>query len=200
MTATPTPSDTIIILGTRVLGTSPGPMLRPRLEKALELYQAGLASHFIVSGSQGADEDAPARLHAGFSCVPWRTEKSSWKIAPSTQQNLLYSQELMKSRQWTTAIVVSNVSHIARVEALAAKLGLPVTCGAAPMAGSMGPSSANMQGKEWPSLFSFFYSLIRQSFPAAFQKNYIITTPSFPSSCSSWAKASTEGSINFLRS
>lgn len=47
----------IVIHGTRLIGTEPTPLLRGRIEKAVQLWERqGRAGYFVASGGQGTDE------------------------------------------------------------------------------------------------------------------------------------------------
>lgn len=48
--------DCILVLGAGVWGDSPSPMLKDRLDKAIELYKNGVASKIIMSGDHGKQE------------------------------------------------------------------------------------------------------------------------------------------------
>ena len=136
----PAPADVMIVLGSRVIGGEPGPMLRLRLEEALRLYAQGLAPVIIVSGARGADEEIAEafamREYLVKHGVPGErilTEDASY----STYQNLANSQALMASHGYRTALIVSNASHIHRSLVLARELGLEAVAGPAPMPDSL---------------------------------------------------------------
>ena len=48
--------DAILVLGAGVWGDSPSPMLQERLDKAIELYKAGVSKKIIMSGDHGTKE------------------------------------------------------------------------------------------------------------------------------------------------
>lgn len=136
----PAPADVMIVLGSRVIGGEPGPMLHLRLEEALRLYAQGLAPVIIVSGARGADEEIAEafamREYLVKHGVPGErilTEDASY----STYQNLANSQALMASHGYRTALIVSNASHIHRSLVLARELGLEAVAGPAPMPDSL---------------------------------------------------------------
>ncbi|SDK24699.1 YdcF family protein [Natronincola ferrireducens] len=130
----PKKSDVIIVLGCRLWGDRPSPMLTYRLEKALALYNEGYAESIIVSGSQGEDE--------------WITEALAMKnylvdkgVPPemifkeensfSTYQNLYYSREIMSNEEFESAIIVTNSFHIHRSLMLANRLNIDAVGGPA---------------------------------------------------------------------
>ncbi|GBG57196.1 hypothetical protein SPFL3102_00116 [Sporomusaceae bacterium FL31] len=134
---TPKPSDTIIVLGAKLIGNEPSTMLRLRLDETLRLYVNGYAPTIIVSGGQGADEDyTEAKVMHDYLVahgIPAQAilleEKSS-----NTYQNLMNSQRIMKEHGLNQAIIVSNASHIRRSLVLAQNLGINASGSSAPMA------------------------------------------------------------------
>jgi uncharacterized SAM-binding protein YcdF (DUF218 family) len=136
----PAPADVMIVLGSRVIGNEPGPMLRLRLEEAVRLYRQGLAPAIIVSGAQGEDEDVAEafamRAYLVKEGVPGErihTEDGS----SNTYQNLANSQVVMAAQGYRRAIIVSNASHVHRTLVLARDLGLEATAAPAPMPDSL---------------------------------------------------------------
>ena len=133
---TPAPSQAILILGTRVYGQEPGPMLQLRLEKALALYRQGYAPYIVTSGGQGADEGiseaAAMRNYLVARGVPaaaiFLEDKST-----STYENLRNSAAILREKKLNQVIVVTNRSHVFRSLYLARLHGLDASGGAAPM-------------------------------------------------------------------
>ena len=48
--------DCIIVLGAGIRGKNPSPLLKDRLDKAIELYNLGMAPRVIMSGDHGSDD------------------------------------------------------------------------------------------------------------------------------------------------
>ncbi len=48
--------DCIIVLGAGIRGKNPSPLLKDRLDKAIELYNLGMAPKVIMSGDHGSDD------------------------------------------------------------------------------------------------------------------------------------------------
>ncbi|SNT09436.1 DUF218 domain-containing protein [Anaerovirgula multivorans] len=123
-------SDVIIVLGCRLWGDQPSPMLAYRLDKALELYDKGYASKIIVSGSQGEDEwvtEAVAMKsyleNKGVDSEVIFKEENSF----STFENLYYSKEIMDQEEFKSAIIVTNSFHVHRSLMIANRLGMDVS-------------------------------------------------------------------------
>lgn len=136
----PEPADVMIVLGSRVIGREPGPMLRLRLEEAARLYHQGFSPAIIVSGARGDDEEiaeaeAMRDYLVGANVPPDRIilEAASF----NTYQNLANSRAVMAARQYKTALIVSNASHIRRSLAIARSLGMEASGAPAPMAGGL---------------------------------------------------------------
>ena len=123
-----TESDVIIVLGARVkpdgvLSNS----LQYRLEKAMEVYEAGYARRFIVCGAKGSDEpvdEATAMreylLERGVPAEDVFTDP----VSVNTRQNLINALAIMQEQDMHSAIIVTNAYHVARAKALASDLGI----------------------------------------------------------------------------
>lgn len=138
--ARPAPADVMIVLGSRVFGGEPGPMLRLRLDEAVRLYRDGFAPAIIVSGAKGDDEEMAEAfamrdylVRHGVPADRIHTEAASF----NTYQNLAYSQAVMVQNGFRTALIVSNASHIRRTLLLARDLGLEASAAPAPMPDSL---------------------------------------------------------------
>lgn len=132
----PMPSDTIIILGAKLIGRTPSTILRLRLDEALTLYKAGYATRIIVSGAQGKDEEISEAagmqnylINQGIPPENILLDENSF----STYQNLANSKIIMHEQGFKTAIIVSNSSHIRRSLVIAHNLGIQATGAPAPM-------------------------------------------------------------------
>lgn len=123
-------ADTLIVLGCRLYGDIPSLLLRYRLDKALELYELGLANHIIVSGAMGPGETVTEAyamkkylMERGVDEEYVHMEDRSY----STYENLKYSKEIMDELSLTRAIVVSSDFHIFRSLVIARMLGITAT-------------------------------------------------------------------------
>lgn len=132
----PSASDTIIILGAKLIGQDPSLMLSLRLDEGIKLYREGYAKRIIVSGAQGKDEaisEASSMknylVNHGIPSEHIFVEDNSF----NTMQNLANSHKIMQENNLKTAIIVSNASHIRRSLILAQNLGISATGSPAPM-------------------------------------------------------------------
>lgn len=108
-------SDVGIVLGAAMWGDSPSPGLKERLDEALKLYQEKRFSNIIVSG--GLDkpgnkytEAEGMRNYLVDHGVPEGAIILENK-ARSTYENLLFSQEIMKERGYSSAVIVTHQYH-----------------------------------------------------------------------------------------
>jgi uncharacterized SAM-binding protein YcdF (DUF218 family) len=119
-------ADVIIVLGAAVWpDEQPGPSLRARTERAIELYQDGYATHLILSGGLGRfppEEAEVMRRLAVQAGVPSEALVLE-KEAHSTWESMVYAGEIMQERGWNTALVVSDPFHMRRSLLMAEDIG-----------------------------------------------------------------------------
>jgi uncharacterized SAM-binding protein YcdF (DUF218 family) len=111
------PSDVLVVLGARVFpGGVPSGSLQARVEKAVELYQRGLAPRLVFSGGVGVNPPSEAQVMRALAVqlgVPAEAcilEEQSH----STEQNARYSAELLRSMGARRVLVVSDPYHLLR--------------------------------------------------------------------------------------
>lgn len=119
-------ADVIIVLGAAVWPEQqPGPSLKSRTERAIDLYRDGHASHLILSGGLGRHPPEEAEVmrrlavEAGIPSEVLFLEKESH----STWENLLGASEIMQQQRWDTALVVSDPFHMRRSLLMAEDIG-----------------------------------------------------------------------------
>jgi uncharacterized SAM-binding protein YcdF (DUF218 family) len=112
-------ADAIVVLGAAQYNGRPSPVLKARLDHALELYNTGLARAIITTGSYGADpnysEAEVGRTYLvqhGASVADIITEQGSG----TTYDSIRAASGLLKSKGWTTTIVVSDGFHLFRAK------------------------------------------------------------------------------------
>jgi uncharacterized SAM-binding protein YcdF (DUF218 family) len=120
-------ADVIIVLGAEVLpGGRPSGALNARIQHALTLYDAGLASHLILCGGVGGNPPSEAEvmrrsaLRAGVPDDALVLEDRSH----STEASLTNAKKLMDARGWRSAVIVSDPFHLYRAETIARDLGI----------------------------------------------------------------------------
>jgi vancomycin permeability regulator SanA len=121
------PADVILVLGSAVWpNEQPSPSLRSRTQRAITLYQDGLASHLILSGGLGRyppEEAEVMRRLAEAAGVP--AEAMILDVeAHSTWESITQAREIMDQEGWETVIIVSDPFHITRALLMAEDLGI----------------------------------------------------------------------------
>lgn len=123
------PAEAIVVLGAAQYDGRPSPVLRARLDHAIDLYQRGLAPLLITTGGVGVgdtvSEAVVGRRYAIRGGVPpdsILTERSGLR----TVESMLAVAELMRRRELESAILVSDPFHALRLRILAYRLGLRV--------------------------------------------------------------------------
>jgi uncharacterized SAM-binding protein YcdF (DUF218 family) len=121
------PADAIVILGAAQYDGTPSPVLRARLDHAIDLYRAGLAPTFVVTGGKARDdrttEAAAARGYALRRGVP-ATAILSEDRGASTVESLETVGAMLRQRGLRSALFVSDRSHMLRVLRIARDQGI----------------------------------------------------------------------------
>lgn len=110
--------DVGIVLGAALWNGEPSPGLRERLDHALQLYREGWFDRFIVTGGYdhpGAEwtEAEGMQRYLNAQGVP-HEDIVLENAARSTYENLYFSGQIMASRGWEQAIIVTHSYHGAR--------------------------------------------------------------------------------------
>ncbi|MDY7227644.1 YdcF family protein [Hyalangium rubrum] len=124
-----TPADALVVLGARVLpGGVPSGALQARVEKAVELYQQGVAPRLVFSGGVGVNPPSEAQVMRALAVrlgVPSEAcvlEEQSH----STEQNARYSARLLRELGARRVVVVSDPYHLLRARQYFRLQGLEV--------------------------------------------------------------------------
>ena len=120
-------ADVIVVFGAAQYNGEPSPVLRARLDHAVDLYERDMARYvFVTGGKQAGDEATEASASAAYlerkgvasSAILWEPfGRSSW-------QQLASVASVLKRRGLTEVVLVSDPFHSARVGAMADELGL----------------------------------------------------------------------------
>jgi uncharacterized SAM-binding protein YcdF (DUF218 family) len=120
-------SDAIVVLGAAQYVGRPSPVLRARLDHAIELWHQGLAPRLIVTGGTGlgdtTSEAAVSRNYALRHGVP-DTAILMENEGRTTRESLAAVSTIMHARQLHTAILVSDPFHMLRLRILSAQYGV----------------------------------------------------------------------------
>jgi len=120
-------SDAIVVLGAAQYVGRPSPVLRARLDHALDLWQRGLAPRLIFTGGTGVgdttSEAAVSRIYALKHGVP-DTALLMETEGRTTRESLAAVSAIMHARQMRTAILVSDPFHMLRLRILSTQYGV----------------------------------------------------------------------------
>jgi uncharacterized SAM-binding protein YcdF (DUF218 family) len=123
------PADVILVLGAAEYRGKPSPVLRARLDHALDLYHKGLAPRIMTTGGAGGD---PLFTEGGVSedyLIEWGVPSEAIVVeneGSTTVQSIALAGERMRRMQLKSVIVVSDGYHIYRVKKMLESDGLEV--------------------------------------------------------------------------
>jgi uncharacterized SAM-binding protein YcdF (DUF218 family) len=119
--------DAIVVLGAAQYDGRPSPVLKARLDHALELYERGLSSRLIMTGGVGVgdtvSEAEVGRRYAVRSGVDGENilvEGSGM----SSEESMVAVARLMERHELNSALLVSDPFHMLRLRLLGAVLGI----------------------------------------------------------------------------
>jgi uncharacterized SAM-binding protein YcdF (DUF218 family) len=120
-------ADAIVILGAAQYDGRPSPVLEARLSHAVALYKAGVAPILVVTGGKvigdRTTEAAVARAYAVAHGVP-ETAILSEDGGRTTLESLEHVRELFRGRGLSSAVFVSDRTHMLRVLRIATDQGI----------------------------------------------------------------------------
>lgn len=121
------PVDAIVVLGAAQYDGRPSPVFAARLDHAVALWNAGLAKVFVVTGGKvpgdRTTEAAVARQYARDRDVPDAAILGEDE-GRNTLESLRSVAAIMRERGLTSALFVSDPTHMLRVLRIAQDLGI----------------------------------------------------------------------------
>ncbi len=119
-------ADAIVVLGAAQYNGRPSPVLKARLDHALELYREGLAPMVVVTGGIGPG-DRMSEATVGHKYLRAQLPDSAIIVRPdgrTTEESMRSVAEWMHEREMARVLLVSDPFHMARLrlEARHAKL------------------------------------------------------------------------------
>jgi uncharacterized SAM-binding protein YcdF (DUF218 family) len=121
------PADAIVVLGAAQYDGRPSPVFEARLAHAVDLWHAGLADAFVVTGGKisgdRTTEAAVARRYAIEHGVP-ESAIFGEDEAHNTLTSLTAVADELRDREMVSAIFVSDPTHMLRVLKIADDLGI----------------------------------------------------------------------------
>lgn len=119
-------TDAIVVLGAAQYNGKPSPVLKARLEHAKDLYTDEVATRIVtVGGKQPGDRFTEAGAGVKYLVehgVP-ATDISAVGAGHDTLQSMTAVAKMAKREGWGEVTLVSDPAHMARVNAIAKRLG-----------------------------------------------------------------------------
>jgi uncharacterized SAM-binding protein YcdF (DUF218 family) len=121
------PADAIVVLGAAHYGGRPSPVLRARLDHALELFQAGLAPRVLVTGgTHPGDRESEAKVQRRY--LIGRSVPESLVTAlgdgTSTEESMTAVSRWIHEHGLRSALLVSDGFHLGRLRLEAKRVDL----------------------------------------------------------------------------
>ncbi len=121
------PADVILVLGAAQYNGRPSPVLKARVDHALDLYRRGLAAHLIFTGGVGegdtVSEGEVARRYAVDRGVPDSVILVD-RRGTTSAASMDAAAGLMRTHGLQSALLVSDSYHMLRLELLARRAGI----------------------------------------------------------------------------
>lgn len=145
------PADAIVVLGAAQYNGAPSPVLRSRLDHAVDLYQRGLAPVVVVTGG-GQPGDLATEASAGRSYlisegIPDDALRSEVQ-GTSSWQSLAAAARFLTREGIHDVILISSPYHALRTEHIAGEVGLDGRASPAPRSPETGPLEIAKMGRE----------------------------------------------------
>ncbi len=119
--------DAIVVLGAAQYDGTPSPALQGRLDRALELYDLGLAPQIVLTGSK-RDGDRFTEAFAGFRYLTEQgVPESALTIVDdgaSTYESLAAVRRVLRDDEMDRVLLVSDSYHNRRLQGIARELGM----------------------------------------------------------------------------
>ena len=120
-------ADAIIVLGAAQYNGRPSPVLKARLDYALQLYDRGFAPRLIMTGGVGfgdtLSEGEVARRYALAAGVP-DTAIFAERTGTTSSESIAGAAARMRDQGLRTALIVSDSYHMLRLQLLARRAGI----------------------------------------------------------------------------
>jgi uncharacterized SAM-binding protein YcdF (DUF218 family) len=120
-------ADAIVVFGAAQYNGRPSPVLQARLDHAADLYRKDIADIVVVTGgSQPGDRTTEASASAAYLKTKGVPESALLREVSgrTSWQSLASAANILKQRDKTTVVLVSDPFHNARIAAMARELGL----------------------------------------------------------------------------
>lgn len=151
------PAAAIVVLGAAQYVGHPSPVLRARLEHAVQLWRRGLAPRMVLTGGTGdGDTTSEAAVSRRFVVEQGVPDSAILLEAQgrTTRESLRAVAGMMTAQQSDTVILVSDPFHMLRLAILAHRFGLVAL---------LSPTSTSPIGENWKERWEY---RISESFKA----------------------------------
>jgi uncharacterized SAM-binding protein YcdF (DUF218 family) len=121
------PVDAIVVLGAAQYDGRPSPVLKARLDHALELYNLGYGKKMILTGGVGVGDTVSEAEVGGRYVAKAGIKKENIvleRTGLSTEESMAAVDRLMERQALHTALLVSDPFHMLRLRLLAWRLGV----------------------------------------------------------------------------
>jgi uncharacterized SAM-binding protein YcdF (DUF218 family) len=144
------PAGAVIVLGAAQYNGKPSPVLRARLDHAVDLHRAGLVPLIVVTGGIGSgDVESEATVGRRYVIAQGVPDSAVVVLAwgKNTDQTMDAVAEWVATRGVAEIILVSDAFHLARLRVLARRRGLIAWT-------SPAPTSPIVGEREWGYLLA----------------------------------------------
>ena len=120
-------ADAIVVLGAAQYAGRPSPVLKARLDHAVELWKRGIASKLILTGGKGTgDTTTEAEVGKRYVIKAGVTDSSILLENQGRTTNASFDAvaKIMKSQNLERAVLVSDPFHMLRLQILARQYGV----------------------------------------------------------------------------
>ena len=156
------PSDAIVVMGAAQYAGRPSPVLKARLDHALELWNKGMAKRLVLTGGRGEgdtiSEAAVGRryvMKAGVADSAILLENEG----RTTSESFATVAEIMEKQKLKRAILVSDPFHMLRSLKMARDLGITAYSSptrTSPISGSPSAEAGYVLRESWAYLVYLF--------------------------------------------
>lgn len=123
-------TDAVVVLGAAQYDGSPSPVLRRRLDHALDLYRDGVADRIVLTGGKQSG-DRFTEAYAGYRYLTGRGVPGDHLLVvtdgSSTWDSLRAAERVLSREGLERVTLVSDPYHSRRLEGVAGEIGLDAT-------------------------------------------------------------------------
>ncbi|MGJ8694968.1 MAG: YdcF family protein [Verrucomicrobiaceae bacterium] len=128
-------ADCAIVLGAAAWHTKPSPVLKERLNHAIDLFKAGRVKALVLTGGYGQGAPLSESEVSYDYCVEAGIPRHAIRIetdSGTTFENLTEAAKIIKREGWSSSLLVSDPYHLKRARIMARDLDLLVYASATP--------------------------------------------------------------------